>query len=147
MRHVKRGGMILGSLFLLLSAFAGAVLGSLWEPGMTLIPLFQKTERWIQGSETLSFHFYTLKGAAVCGMLALLGILVYLTSGKSYLFGKEYGTAKLLEPQMADAKLRDQDAGNNRYFSMHLAVSLNGKNTRLNNNVLVVGDSVIIGLS
>ena len=45
MRHVKRGGMILGSLFLILSAFAGALLGSLWEPGMTLIPLFQKTER------------------------------------------------------------------------------------------------------
>lgn len=141
MRHVKRGGIILGSLFLLLSVFAGAVLGSLWEPGMTLIPLFQKTEHWIQGSETLSFHFYTLKGAAVCGMFTLLGVLVYLTSGKSYLFGKEYGTARLLDARTVDAKLRDPDAGNNRYFSMHLAVSLNGKATRLNNNVLVVGGS------
>ncbi len=125
----------------LLMALIGGILGSLWEPEMTLFLLLEKIEAWMQGQVTLRLQKETGKGAVGMGLLGFLLVLVYLTGKRKYLFGKEYGTATLMDAKAADLKLRNEKESENRFLSQHLALSLDAKKTRLNNNVLVVGGS------
>jgi len=141
---MKGNGKIKILLFTVLLCFAaiiGGILGSLYEPGMILWTLLSKAERWMNGEGRLKLQGATLKGALVTTFLAFVVWMVYVTNKKNYLFGKEYGTSKLLDPRVADQRLRDKIPGNNRFLSAHLALSLNSRKTRLNNNVLAVGGS------
>lgn len=141
MRTQRKVTVVIGFSIVLLMALIGGILGSLWEPEMTLFLLLEKIEVWMQGQVTLRLQKETGKGAVGMGLLGFLLVLVYLTGKRKYLFGKEYGTATLMDVKAADLKLRNEKESENRFLSQHLALSLDAKKTRLNNNVLVVGGS------
>ncbi len=71
----------------------------------------------------------------------VIGVLLYMTKPKHYMRGREYGSARYMEPEVANRILADKDVHNNRILSQNVKMSLNTRETKLNNNVLIIGGS------
>lgn len=68
-------------------------------------------------------------------------MIMYYTSQRNYMPGKEFGTAKLADVKQVNQILADEDDGKNRILSQNVRMSLDTRKTKLNNNVLVIGGS------
>ena len=70
-----------------------------------------------------------------------LGIGIYLSSRRTYRRGEEHGSAKWGDPRAVNKKYRDKDPFQNRIFTQHVRMGLDGRKHRRNLNTLVVGGS------
>ena len=70
-----------------------------------------------------------------------LGIGIYLSSRRSYRRGEEHGSAKWGDPRAVNRKYRDKNPFQNRIFTQHVRMGLDGRKHRRNLNTLVVGGS------
>ena len=70
-----------------------------------------------------------------------LGIGIYLSSRRNYRRGEEHGSAKWGDPRAVNKKYRDKDPFQNRIFTQHVRMGLDGRKHRRNLNTLVVGGS------
>ncbi len=68
-----------------------------------------------------------------------IGMLMYVTSKRNYMPGKEYGSAVLANPRAISKRFQDKDSIMNRVLSENVKISINTRKTRINNNVLVIG--------
>lgn len=68
-----------------------------------------------------------------------IGMLMYVTSKRNYMPGKEYGSAVLANPRAISKRFQDKDSSMNRVLSENVKISINTRKTRINNNVLVIG--------
>lgn len=107
------------------------------------------------------FSIYTLYSVGICSVLWILLIIIYLSSARNFMFGKEYGSAKYANPQRISQRLADQSTDKrdkenivvktkqglkvvntrNRILSQNVQMAMNTRHTDLNNNVLVIGGS------
>ena len=58
-----------------------------------------------------------------------LGIGIYLSSRRNYRRGEEHGSAKWGDPRAVNKKYRDKDPFQNRIFTQHVRMGLDGKST------------------
>ena len=70
-----------------------------------------------------------------------LGIGIYLSSRRTYRRGEEHGSAKWGDPRAVNKKYRDKDPFQNRIFTQHVRMGLDGKKHRRTLNTLVCGGS------
>ena len=70
-----------------------------------------------------------------------LGIGIYLSSRRSYRRGEEHGSAKWGDPRAVNRKYRDKNPFQNRIFTQHVRMGLDGKKHRRTLNTLVCGGS------
>ena len=70
-----------------------------------------------------------------------IAIIMYYTSQRNYMPGKEFGTAKFEEPKHVNKILEDKDVGFNRILSQNVRMSLNFRKLKLNGNILICGGS------
>ena len=70
-----------------------------------------------------------------------LGIGIYLSSRRNYRRGEEHGSAKWGDPRAVNKKYRDKDPFQNRIFTQHVRMGLDGKKHRRTLNSLVCGGS------
>ena len=56
-----------------------------------------------------------------------LGIGIYLSSRRTYRRGEEHGSAKWGDPRAVNKKYRDKDPFQNRIFTQHVRMGLDGK--------------------
>jgi len=70
-----------------------------------------------------------------------LGIGIYLSSRRNYRRGEEHGSAKWGDPRAVNKKYRDKDPFQNRIFTQHVRMGLDGKKHRRTLNTLVCGGS------
>ena len=70
-----------------------------------------------------------------------LGIGIYLSSRRNYRRGEEHGSAKWGDPRAVNEKYRDKDPFQNRIFTQHVRMGLDGKKHRRTLNSLVCGGS------
>ena len=68
-----------------------------------------------------------------------MAILMYYTSKRKYMPGKEYGTARFENPQRVNHILMDKDENFNRILSQNVKVSLDFRKLKLNGNILICG--------
>ena len=66
-----------------------------------------------------------------------LGIGIYLSSRRNYRRGEEHGSAKWGDPRAVNKKYRDKDPFQNRIFTQHVRMGLDGKKHRRTLNSLV----------
>lgn len=83
----------------------------------------------------------TLKAVVIAFAIYTIAILMYYTSQKNYMPGKEYGTAVFANVKQVNKHLADKDISYNRILSQNVRMSLNTRQTKLNNNVLIIGGS------
>lgn len=70
-----------------------------------------------------------------------IGVVMYYTSQRNYMPGKEFGTSKLANVKQVNKVLADKEETNNRILSQNVRMSLNTRQTKLNNNMLIIGGS------
>ena len=130
--------IILGEIFTLYFSY---ILGGVWKSKSDIITIMN------EASEALKFPFrnylsqYTLKAVTIGTIIYVLIILVYLTSQRNLMVGKEYGTARFADINIVNKRLSDKDDSKNRILSKNVRMSTDTKITGINNNMLVIGGS------
>ena len=84
---------------------------------------------------------FTPGAVGMCLILYLMVCMYHISTVHNYMPGREYGSARLAEPEELNAVLMDEDPKKNKILSEHLRVSTNSDKTGLNNNTLIIGGS------
>lgn len=70
-----------------------------------------------------------------------LGVGIYLSSRRNYRRGEEHGSAKWGDPRAVNKKYREKNPFQNRIFTQHVRMGLDGRKHRRTLNTLVCGGS------
>ena len=122
-----------------LAAYLGYLVGGAWAPGRRLdefMAVFSYIWKYPFGNY---FNENTIK--CVVTMIFVYGLIVvmYYSSQRNLMPGREFGTARFADVGMVNKTLKDPDENYNRVLSQNVKMSLNTRHTKLNNNVLIIG--------
>ena len=90
---------------------------------------------------SISYTPYTLRCVFTFTIAYVSGIGIYYSQKRNYRRGVEHGSAKWGDPRAVNKKYRDKDPFQNRIFTQHVRMGLDGRKHRRNLNTLVVGGS------
>ena len=130
--------ILLGAMF---SAYLGYLLSGAWHQGIQLNELINEINRVFVKPFDNYINEYTLKAVAIAVGIYAMAILMYYTSQKKYMPGKEFGTAEFSEPKMVNKAIADKDENFNRILSQNVKMSLDFRRLKLNGNILICGGS------
>ncbi len=132
-------------LFLLLGALAawylGYLIGGAWEDGIEFNAFLSRFNEVCAVPYGNYFNQYTVKTVAIVLGIYAMAIVMYYTSQRNMMPGKEFGTAKLETPQRVNKVLADKDENFNRILSQNVRMSLDFRRLKLNGNILICGGS------
>ena len=123
----------------LLAIYLGYCIGSLYGMDHTFKTAADQLRSIALHPFPLQLTPMTGKSILVCMAAALTGTLYYESARRNYMPGREYGTARLAEPKELNRHLQDSDPHRNKIITEHVRISLNTRQTNLNNNMLVIG--------
>ena len=124
-----------------LSAYGGYLWNGAWEPGIRIDEFLLSFQR-VCAEPFANYYKETTGKAVLFALIAYaLVLLLYLTSQRNLMLGKEFGTARLESPKRANRILSDRDIGFNRILSQNVKMSLDFRRLKLNGNVLICGGS------
>ena len=130
--------VVLGAL---LCAYAGYLLNGAWEPGMEMNAFLESFNRVCAKPFANYYNETTLKAVVIALIVYATALLMYITSQRNFMPGKEFGTARFESPQMANRILADKDENFNRILSQNVKMSLDFRRLKLNGNILICGGS------
>ena len=87
------------------------------------------------------FNENTVKTVAIVVGIYAMAVLMYYTSQRNYMPGKEFGTARFENPKQVNKILADKDENFNRILSQNVKMSLDFRRLKLNGNILICGGS------
>ncbi len=130
--------LILGEI---LCVYFGYVANGVWEKGVDVMTFMERFDNALLPPSLKYMNKTTPKAVLVATILYGIAVLMYLTSRRNLMHGKEFGTAKFADAAMLNKKLADEDESKNRILSNNVRVSLDTTKTHINNNVLIIGGS------
>lgn len=130
--------IVLGAV---LSAYAGYLLNGAWEPGMEMNAFLESFNRVCAEPFANYYNQTTMKAVVIALIVYATALLMYVTSQRNFMPGKEFGTARFESPKMANKILADKDENFNRILSQNVKMSLNFRRLKLNGNILICGGS------
>jgi type IV secretion system protein VirD4 len=125
----------------ILSGYGGYLLNGAWKAGNSINEFLLAVQRVWEAPLHNYYNETTIRAVVIALTAYAAALLLYLTSQKNYMPGKEFGTARFAEVKLANKVLADKDAGYNRILSQNVRMSLNTRKTKPNNNVLIIGGS------
>ncbi|MCM1497901.1 MAG: type IV secretory system conjugative DNA transfer family protein [Clostridium sp.] len=137
-RKVSLWFVLLGAV---LSSYAGYLLNGAWKPGIELNEFLSSFNRVCAEPFADYYNATTVKAVVIVLIIYAIALLMYITSQRNFMPGKEFGTARFENPQFANRVLADKDAGFNRILSQNVKMSLDFCKLKLNGNVLICGGS------
>ena len=124
-----------------LAAYLGYLFAGMWHEGIAY-------EEFIRNLNIVSenpFGNYLNENTTKMIVIALgiyaMAIVMYYTSQRNYMPGKEYGTARFENPKAVNKVLEDKDENFNRILSQNIRMSLDFRRLKLNGNILICGGS------
>lgn len=137
-KKTSLGFLILGAVA---SAYLGYLLNAAWYPGIDFNH-FMEAFNQISGRPFENYlNDTTFKAVMATVGIYVMGIIMYYTSQRNLMPGKEYGTARFADVRMVNQALKDKNENYNRIISQNVRMSLNFRKIGLNGNILVVGGS------
>jgi len=130
--------IVLGAV---LCAYAGYLLNGAWEPGMEMNAFLESFNRVCAEPFANYYNQTTMKAVVIALIVYATALLMYITSQRNFMPGKEFGTARFESPKMANKILADKDENFNRILSQNVKMSLNFRRLKLNGNILICGGS------
>lgn len=130
--------VILGAI---LSGYAGYLLNGAWEPGGDINSFLESFNSVCATPFGNYYNERTIKAMVIALVVYAVALLMYVTSQRSFMPGKEFGTARFESPQFANKVLMDKDASFNRILSQNVKMSLDFRRLKLNGNILICGGS------
>ncbi len=137
----KKPNILLLILGTIVSAFLGYLVAGAWREGIEFNEFLERSSVVCSYPLHDYYNQYTLKMMAAALLIYALVVVMYYTSQRNYMPGKEYGTSKLADVKQINQALADKDDGKNRILSQNVRMSLDTRYTGLNNNVLIIGGS------
>lgn len=123
------------------AAWLGYLLGGAWKIGVKAPEYLNRFLAVLEHPFRNYVNGYTLKAVLFAELFYAVLMLMYYTSQRNYMHGKEYGTARFADPKVVNDRIRDRKNDRNKIISQNLSMSYDTRYTGLNNNVLVVGGS------
>lgn len=130
--------IILGLLF---SGFLGYLLGGAWHEGIQFAEFSESISRVLENPLGNYYNQYTIKFIVITTVTYLLVLVMYYTSKRKLMPGKEYGTARFENPKQVNKIIADKDENFNRILSQNVKMSLDFRRLKLNGNILICGGS------
>lgn len=130
--------IIVGSL---LAAYLGYLVNGAWHQGIEFGDFVNNMTEVLSYPLRDYYNESTLKAVVISEIIFIIVMLMYYTSQRAMMPGREYGTARLATPKEVNKVIRDKDDGKNRILSQNVRMSLDTRLTKLNNNVLIIGGS------
>ena len=123
------------------AAYGGYLLSACYKPEMDM-NYFMERLNIVAGQPFANYwNAYSLKAVVGAVFVYAIAMLMYITSRRNYMPGKEFGTAVFANPRQITKKFGDKEEGRNRILSQNLRMSMDTRKTRLNLNFLVIGGS------
>lgn len=130
--------IVLGAI---ISGYFGYLICGAYKKGMDVIEFLSAFSAACDRPFLNYFNEYTTKAVAMALMAYAIAVLMYYTSQRNYMPGKEFGTARFADVKQVNHVLCDSDASFNRILSQNVRMSLDTRKTKLNNNLLIIGGS------
>ncbi len=124
-----------------LSGYVGYLLNGAWKPGENIYDFLESLNQVCAAPLANYYNERTVKAIVIALMVYTVAILMYLTSQRNFLPGKEYGTARFESPKMVTKILEDKDPAFNRILSQNVKMSMDFRRLKLNGNILICGGS------
>ena len=125
----------------ILAGYFGYLIGGAWEKGVELNDFINRLNEVCSAPLANYMNENTVKAVAIAIGIYGMAILMYYTSQRNLMPGKEFGTARFENPQRANKILADKDENFNRVLSQNVKMSLDFRRLKLNGNILICGGS------
>lgn len=130
--------LIIGELF---TIYVSYVLNGVWNTNGDIVLILNKFNAAIKNPFGHYYNANTLRAVIYGSLIYGMSVLMYVTSRRNLMHGKEYGTARFADIRMVNKALADKDESKNRILSNNVRMSTDTSVTGLNNNMLVIGGS------
>lgn len=130
--------LIIGELF---TIYVSYVLNGVWNTNGDIVLILNKFNAAIKNPFGHYYNANTLRAVIYGSLIYGMAVLMYVTSRRNLMHGKEYGTARFADIRMVNKALADKDKNKNRILSNNVRMSTDTSVTGLNNNMLVIGGS------
>lgn len=130
--------LIIGELF---TMYVSYVLNGVWNNSGDIVLILNKFNVAIKNPFGNYYNANTLRAVIYGSLIYGMAVLMYVTSRRNLMHGKEYGTARFADIRMVNKALADKDESKNRILSNNVRMSADTSVTGLNNNMLVIGGS------
>ena len=130
--------LIIGELF---TIYVSYVLNGVWNTNGDIVLILNKFNAAIKNPFGHYYNANTLRAVIYGSLIYGMAVLMYVTSRRNLMHGKEYGTARFADIRMVNKALADKDESKNRILSNNVRMNTDTSVTGLNNNMLVIGGS------
>ena len=137
----KKPSLIFILVGAVLAGYLGYLINGAWIEGIAFNEFMDR----FNGACAVPFANYynsnTVKAVAIALGIYAMAIVMYYTSQRNYMPGKEFGTARFENPKQVNKILADKDENFNRILSQNVKMSLDFRRLKLNGNILICGGS------
>ena len=123
------------------SVFLGYLVAGAWRQGIEFNEFLERFQVVCSYPLADYYNEFTIRMIVYALMTYTIVVIMYYTSQRSFMPGREFGTAKLANIKQVNKMLADKVESNNRILSQNVRISLNTRQTQLNNNILIIGGS------
>ena len=121
--------------------YVSYVLNGVWNSNDKIVEILNNFNVAIKNPLGHYYNADTLRAIIYGSMIYGMAVLMYVTSRRNLMHGKEYGTASFADIRMVNKAIADKDKNKNRILSNNVRMSTDTSVTGLNNNMLVIGGS------
>ena len=133
--------VVLIAIGFLLAAYLGYLMGGAWYEGIGAAEFYNRFLKVIDNPFGNYFNEFTAVFVVFMTVAYVIVLIMYYTSKRNFMPGKEYGTAKFSNLKQVNKAICDEDESYNRILSQNLKMSLNFRKLKLNGNILICGGS------
>ncbi|HHX55721.1 MAG TPA: hypothetical protein GX705_05170, partial [Clostridiales bacterium] len=113
--------LLFGEVF---AGYIGYLIGGAWKQGIELNEFISRFNETCRTPFANYYNGYTLKAIAIAMGIYVMAFVMYYTSQRNYMPGKEFGTARFENPKQVNKVLMDKDENFNRILSQNVRMSL-----------------------
>ena len=130
--------MILGGLIF---AYCGYMINGAWERGIDFNTFWERLNENLAYPLNDYYDSGTIRAVVIALIIYVLILLIYITSQKKLMPGKEYGTAEFGDPVVISRELKAYEPGGIWILSAHMRMNIDDRITFFNCNIFVIGGS------
>lgn len=137
----KKPSLIFILVGAVLAGYLGYLINGAWAEGIAFNEFMDRFNEVCAVPFANYYNSNTVKAVAIALGIYAMAIVMYYTSQRNYMPGKEFGTARFENPKQVNKILADKDENFNRILSQNVKMSLDFRRLKLNGNILICGGS------
>ena len=137
----KKPSLIFILVGAVLAGYLGYLINGAWTEGIAFNEFMDRFNEVCAVPFANYYNSNTVQAVAIALGIYAMAIVMYYTSQRNYMPGKEFGTARFENPKQVNKILADKDENFNRILSQNVKMSLDFRRLKLNGNILICGGS------